>query len=70
MASTREYKPGEQVPCSGIYRVTHDTRHTQPHEVTCVKGEPFPPCNHCGVRPRFLLARAASHIGNHNHFKR
>ncbi len=69
MTETKLYKPGETVPSSGIYRVTHDTRHSQPHEVTCVMGNPFP-CNHCGATPRFVLVRAASHIGNHDHSKR
>ncbi len=69
MAVGQEHRPGERVPCSGIYRVVHDTRHSQPHEITCVKGEPFPPCNHCGHTPRFVLVRGASHVKNHNHFR-
>jgi hypothetical protein len=70
LATLKQHKPGETVPASGIYRVTHDTRHSHSHEVTCVKGEPFPPCNHCGASPRFVLVRQASHIRNHDHFKR
>jgi hypothetical protein len=31
-----EYKPGDEVRNSGIYRVAHDTQHTAEHEVTCV----------------------------------
>lgn len=58
------------MPRSGIYKVVHDTQHTQPHEVTCVFGEPFPPCNHCGNKPRFVLVRYARHIGSHDHFKK
>ena len=27
-----EYKPGDKVPRSGIYRVTHDQTHAQEHE--------------------------------------
>jgi len=64
-----EYKPGEAVPRSGIYTVTHDVQHKETHEVTCVMGEHFPPCNKCGHHPRFVLARAAHHINNHEHFK-
>jgi len=64
------YKPGQKVPQSGIYRVFHDQNHTSEHEVTCVKDEPFPPCNHCGHHPRFELVRAAHHIRNHEHFRK
>ena len=28
-----QFKPGEAVPHSGIYRVTHDPAHAQEHEV-------------------------------------
>jgi hypothetical protein len=37
--------------------------------VTCVYGEHFPPCNHCGHHPRFQLVRYAQHITTHDHFK-
>jgi hypothetical protein len=63
------YKPGQEVPASGIYRVVHDPEHTrEEHEVTAVKGDRFPPCNHCGDHPRFTLVRAAHHIRNHKYF--
>jgi hypothetical protein len=62
------YKPGMEVPTSGIYKVVHDTNHRQEHEVTAVKGEPFPPCNHCGNHPRFQLVYSAHHIKNHENF--
>jgi hypothetical protein len=65
-----EYKPGEKVPESGIYRVTHDAYHTAPHEVTCVRGEPFPPCRHCGPKVRFELVRAAKHLSEDEHFRK
>ena len=64
------YKPGDKVPASGIYKVVHDPRHAEEHEVTAVMGEPFPPCNGCGQHPRFTLVRAAHHIKNHEHFKK
>jgi hypothetical protein len=64
------YRPGEEVPFSGIYGVIHDPKHVASHEVTCVKGERFPPCNGCGHHPRFTLVRAAHHIGNHEQFRR
>jgi hypothetical protein len=63
------FKPGQTCQQSGIYQVTHDNYHTETHEVTCVFGEPFPPCNHCGDHPRFRLVRLAQHISNNDHFK-
>jgi hypothetical protein len=62
------YKPGDTVEKSGIYLVTHDTDHAQPHEVTCVYGKRFPPCRSC-EHPRFELVRAAQHIESNEHFK-
>jgi hypothetical protein len=63
-----EFKPGEEVPHSGIYRVIHDPRHAQEHEVTCVHGKRFPPCRGC-IHPRFVLVKAARHIELSEHFK-
>ena len=63
------FKPGETVPRSGIYSVLHDPNHSQSHEVTCVYGKKFPPCNHCGHHVRFRLERAAQHIEHNEHFK-
>jgi len=33
----KTFKPGEKVPCSGIYK------NTKGGKATCVKNEPFPP---------------------------
>jgi hypothetical protein len=63
------FQPGEKVPHSGIYRALHDRQHHQEHEVTCVYGEPFPPCAGCGKGVRFQLVRAAIHIRAHQQFK-
>ena len=63
------FKPGEKVPRSGIYKVLHDSQHAEEHEVTCVYGKPFPPCNHCGHKVRFKLVKAAQHIEQNDHFK-
>ena len=57
---SREFKPGEEVPESGIYMVLHDGAHTPPHEVTCVEGKVFPPCHCC--KPRFVLVRVTQHV--------
>jgi hypothetical protein len=62
------FEPGEKVPRSGIYEVTHDTTHAQRHEVTCVFGKTFPPCRGC-AHPRFKLVRPAQHIEANEHFK-
>jgi hypothetical protein len=63
-----EYKPGDLVPRSGIYRVTHDTTHAQEHEVTCIYHKKFPPCRGC-KHPKFVLVKAAQHIEANEHFK-
>lgn len=64
-----EFKPGDKVERSGIYRVVHDQNHAQEHEVTCVYGKRFPPCNHCGNDVRFVLVRGARHIETDENFK-
>lgn len=63
------FKPGETCRQSGIYQVTHDSQHIAYHEVTVVNGEEFPPCNHCGKHPRFVLVRPAMHLSDHPSFK-
>jgi hypothetical protein len=42
-----EYKPGDIVPQSGVYRFFHDPGHAGPEDINAVKGELFPTCNHC-----------------------
>ena len=61
----QEYKPGEIVPHSGIYTITHDPAHPgMPHEVTVIKGLRFPTCRHCkGVT--FEVA----HVGEIDHLE-
>ena len=63
------FKPGEKCEASGIYTVVHDGQHRQTHEVTCVYGKPFPPCNHCGRHVRFRLKHKAIHIDNDKGFQ-
>ena len=66
-----QFKPSDMVPQSGIYKVVHDSkRDSGSHEVTCVFGNKFPPCNHCGDHVRFVLTRAALHIEAHKYFVR
>jgi hypothetical protein len=64
------YKPGNIIPESGVYAVTHEGDHHQPHDVTCIAGRKFPPCNTCGSHPLFVLRVAAIHVEDHRSFKR
>ena len=64
------FKPGDKVPNSGIYNVIHDPFHAMNHQVTCVYGEHFPPCNHCGHHVRFKLAVKAIHVKQSEHFRK
>jgi len=59
---TQEFKPGQIVPESGIYSISHDPRHSDmPNEVTVIKGRRFPTCRGCkGIS--FVLAHAAKHV--------
>lgn len=61
------YRPGEEVPRSGIYKVSHRGHHHD-HEVTCVSGEDFPSCHQCGDQVRFSLLIAAHAVRRHTHF--
>ena len=60
----QEFHPGQTVPESGVYRVSHDPVHPDmPHEVTVIKGRRFPTCRGCkGIS--FALVHAA---GNEFH---
>lgn len=64
------YKPGENCERSGVYRVEHDTGHAEEHEVTCVAGRKFPPCNTKGCHPTFVAVKLARHIDTSEHFKK
>ena len=57
----RLYKPSEQVPVSGVYRVDHNG-HRDSHEATLLEGEMFPPCAVCEDRVRFVLKYRAGGI--------
>jgi hypothetical protein len=63
----QEYKPGQIVPQSGVYRITHDPQHADmPHEVTVIKGRRFPTCRHCkGIS--FEIVYAAKHVDEISH---
>jgi hypothetical protein len=51
-----DFRPGELVPHSGIYRVYHEA-HRLMHEATLLINEPFPCCKQCGPKVRFQLIR-------------
>lgn len=63
------FKPGDEVPRSGIYRAIHANEHAKPHDVTCVFSDHFPRCNRCGEGVRFVLVLGARHVTSHEHFK-
>jgi hypothetical protein len=50
------FRPGEQVPASGVYVVAHDG-HRPEHAVTLLENEKFPPCSVCADQVRFRLER-------------
>ncbi len=56
------FRPGELVPMTGIYGVTH-YQHRMPHEVFACEGEVFPHCRRCNLRVSFTLVEPAAHLG-------
>ena len=53
-----EFKPGDKVPSSGVYRVQHKS-HRDEHEATLREGELFPNCTVCERDVRFRLIHSA-----------
>jgi hypothetical protein len=68
-----EFKPGDRVPVSGIYDVTHDKLdgddHALSHQVMATAGKRFPLCRVCGAEVRFRLRHAAERVESNGHFK-
>jgi hypothetical protein len=56
-----EYRPGDDVPRSGIYSVVHHG-HREAHEAVVLKGAVFPPCRECGASVRYRLLRTAASL--------
>lgn len=52
-----QFRPGECVSQSGIYRVYHDS-HRLMHEAMLRANDIFPLCRECGDHVRFELLRA------------
>ncbi len=48
------FKPGQSVPRSGQYKVVGPRGGSQGHEITAVKGEPFPPTRKPGLGFRLV----------------
>jgi hypothetical protein len=57
-----QFRPGERVAQSAIFRVYHDS-HRLMHEVTLRAGDVFPRCKQCGDQVRFELVRAVNALG-------
>jgi hypothetical protein len=57
----QEFKPGENVPSSGVYRVLHKG-HRNGHDATLREGEQFPTCAVCEREVRFRLVQSAKLI--------
>ena len=55
----KKYQPGDLVPESGIYRVTHAS-HRLMHEATLLESTRFPLCRQCRQSVRFELRRAVN----------
>lgn len=57
--SSRRYRPGETVSISGQYAVVDSRNQLTRSEVTCVRGEPFPPT--IGTGYTYMLVDATRH---------
>jgi YjzC-like protein len=60
----QEFRPGEQVPSSGVYRVLHNG-HRDEHDATLREGELFPTCTVCSHEVRFRLLQSARLTDRH-----
>ena len=60
MAESR-YRPGEEVPCSGVYRISH-VEHREEHDGILLEMQIFPTCVVCGEEVRFELLQASDPI--------
>lgn len=58
-STRRSYRPGETVPVSGQYALINPLGHNTGREVTCVKGEVFPPAPVAGCT--YVLADRTKH---------
>jgi hypothetical protein len=56
------YRPGQRVPASGQYAVVDRNGYPVGREVTCVRGEPFPPLRNAREFG-YVMADATRHRG-------
>jgi hypothetical protein len=64
------YKPRDNVPRSGIYKITHDPNHAKEHEVTCIIGKIFRRAMAGDSIRDSRGSKAAHHIEEHEFFKK
>ena len=55
------YRPGQTVPVSGQYAVVTASGQSVGREVTCVRGESFPPTRHGTSEYGYVLVDATTH---------
>lgn len=58
----QRYKPGDSVPASGIYSVSHTQEHRGLQEVVLMVNHVFPDCEICQDAMQYQLVRAAPYI--------
>src|SRR5438270_4834449 len=61
MSMKKQFRCGEKILDSGIYRVVH-AAHRLPHEVTLLRDQLFPRCTRCDNSVYFELVRSAPDI--------
>jgi hypothetical protein len=61
MPEKNQFRCGEKILDSGIYRVVHGN-HRLPHEVTLLRDQLFPRCTKCDDSVYFELVRSAPDI--------
>ena len=61
------FRPGDRVPCSGVFHVAH-RNHRDAHEATLGAGGSFPPCAVCGDGVRFRLVKEAADLKSDTDF--
>ncbi len=61
----REFRPGEPVRVSGIYRALHGDAHSVPPvnaDVALLVGQVFPTCDICGEKLHYELIESAPRL--------
>jgi hypothetical protein len=61
-APKKKFRPGDLAPITGIYLVTHGSRHRDRHEVVIIRGEHLPTCRSCKLDVWYEIVRPISHI--------